>query len=200
MESTSEVQGKTHLAETKPKTPRIKPIDKPSSPRLRLAYWLTRRELGKVITPMKVVQARMPYTLGLAWNMMRSEDKLSLPEDLIFYIKSYVASLNGCSFCVDIAKAQSDEKEAVDNFGQLGNFASSDSFTRSEKAALQYVDEATRNKEVSEKTFDELRRYYSEREIVEITWLNALENYYNLINRPLRIESDDLCRLPSSLS
>lgn len=178
-------------------SPRINPIENPSSLRLRLAYWLTRRELGKVITPLKVVQARMPHTLGLSWRMMRSEQKLSLPEDLTFCIKCYVASLNGCSFCVDLAKAQSDDENAVVKYGRLEKFRSSDSFTDAEKAALQYVDEATRNKEVSEKTFDELRRHYSEKEIVEITWLNALENYYNLINRPLRIESDELCNLPS---
>ena len=34
------------------------------------------------------------------------------------------------------------------------------------------------------------RDNYSEREIVEITWLNAVHNYYNLINLPLEIESD----------
>jgi len=38
-----------------------------------------------------------------------------------------------------------------------------------------------------------LRRHFNEREIVEITWLNALENYYNLINLPLEIESDGFC-------
>jgi hypothetical protein len=28
-----------------------------------------------------------------------------------------------------------------------------------------------------------------------ITWLNALDNYYNLINLPLEIESDGFCAL-----
>jgi hypothetical protein len=30
---------------------------------------------------------------------------------------------------------------------------------------------------------------------VEITWLNALENYYNLINVPLEIGSDGFCTI-----
>ena len=44
-------------------------------------------------------------------------------------------------------------------------------------------------------TFEALRRHFSEREIVEITWVNAVENYYNLINLPLGIESDGFCSL-----
>jgi len=48
---------------------------------------------------------------------------------------------------------------------------------------------------VSDATFAELQRHFNEREIVEITWLNALENYYNLINLPLGIESDGLCAI-----
>jgi len=51
------------------------------------------------------------------------------------------------------------------------------------------------DKRVSDATFDALRRNFSEAEIVEITWLNAIHNYYNLINIPLEIESDDLCAI-----
>jgi alkylhydroperoxidase family enzyme len=40
---------------------------------------------------------------------------------------------------------------------------------------------------VSDATFASLRKQFNDREIVEITWLNALENYYNLINIPLEI-------------
>ena len=35
--------------------------------------------------------------------------------------------------------------------------------------------------------------HFSESEIVEITWLNAVHNYYNLMNIPLEIESDGYC-------
>jgi alkylhydroperoxidase family enzyme len=40
-----------------------------------------------------------------------------------------------------------------------------------------------------------VRKHFSEREIVELTWLNALENYYNLMNVPLEIEQDGLCAI-----
>ena len=44
-------------------------------------------------------------------------------------------------------------------------------------------------------TFERLRKHFNEREIVEITWVNALANYYNLINVPLELEADGLCAI-----
>ena len=46
-----------------------------------------------------------------------------------------------------------------------------------------------------DETFETLRSHYNEQEIVEITWVNALENYYNLISIPLGLESDGLCAI-----
>ncbi len=173
--------------------PRLKPIDNPTGIKLKLAYWFTKKKLGKVITPVKVVQARMPETLSLSQKLMNIEHNLSLSDELIFYIKSYVATLNGCSFCVDIAKADAQENIDISKYKQLLNYQSSDIFDKAEKAALQYVEQATLEKQVGDAIFEELQTHYNEKEIVEITWLNALENYYNLINRPLGIASDNLC-------
>lgn len=56
--------------------------------------------------------------------------------------------------------------------------------------ALAWVEEATREKRVSGATFAALRAQFSDEEIVEIVGLNALEDFYNLSNIPLEIESD----------
>jgi alkylhydroperoxidase family enzyme len=48
---------------------------------------------------------------------------------------------------------------------------------------------------VADTTFEALRKHFSEREIVELTFLNALENFYNLLNLPLGIEDDGLCAI-----
>ena len=42
---------------------------------------------------------------------------------------------------------------------------------------------------------ENLRAHFSEREIVEITWLNAIGNYFNLLAVPLALESDDVVSL-----
>lgn len=61
-----------------------------------------------------------------------------------------------------------------------------------EKAALAFAEEATRHRTVSEATWREVRKYLSEVEIVELAWLNAAENYFNLQAGVLGIESDGL--------
>lgn len=174
-------------------TPRIDPIDNPGSIKLKLAYWFTKRQMGKVITPLKVVQTRFPETLSVSQKIMAAEDSLTLPDELVFYIKSYVSTLNGCSFCIDLAKAEAEDKNLADKYEHLRNYESADVFDDAEKAALKYVEQATTEKEVSDNIFNRLKHHYDDQEIVEITWLNAIQNYYNLINKPLRINSDNLC-------
>ena len=178
--------------------PRLNPIERPKSLKLKLAYWFTRRLMGKVITPLKVVQARFPESLGLANELIKVQNKISIDPKLKHLIKVYTATLNGCAFCVDIGKASAQQNK-IDPviFEDLLRFDESDHFTDAEKAALSYVDEATRNKHVSEETFENLKRYFSEEDIVQITTLNAIENYYNLMNAPLNIASDHLCEVPN---
>src|SRR6185369_1619682 len=45
---------------------RIEPIERPANLFTRFAYWMMKRQLGKVMTPAKVVYARMPKSLVLA--------------------------------------------------------------------------------------------------------------------------------------
>ncbi len=104
--------------------------------------------------------------------------------------------LNKCLFCEDIAKAVAVEYGlTLDKYHALGAFRSSPLYSAAERAALAYVEEATQQKHVSDETFAALKEHFSDTHIVEITWLNALENYYNLINLPLEIEADGLCVL-----
>lgn len=176
--------------------PRLKPIENPQSIKLKLAYWFTERLIGKVITPLKVHYSRFPEGLGLSQKIVNTEEKITLNSRLQHLIKVYVATINGCSFCVDIGKASA-EKNNLDPeiFTDLLRIEESSEFTESEKAALAYVDETTRNKHVDDATFERLQKHFDEREIVQITLLNAVENFYNIMNAPLNIGSDELCEL-----
>lgn len=179
--------------------PRLAPVDNPNSLKLKLAYWFTRRIMGKVITPMKVHYARFPEGLGLSQKLYSTEEKIMLDPRLKHLIKVYVAAVNGCAFCIDIGKASAhnhDLDPAI--FEDLLRFEESDRFSRAEKAALAYAEEATRSKHVSDATFERLQNYFDEREIVQITLLNAIENFYNLMNAPMNIGSDELCEIWSN--
>ncbi|WP_179862252.1 carboxymuconolactone decarboxylase family protein [Longibacter salinarum] len=180
--------------------PRLEPIDRPDSWWMRLVYWITKRTLGRVITPVKVVNARVPGSASVAQKMNATEKQLSIDPELRFLIKSYVATLNGCSFCIDIAQASAqDQGISIEKYDALLQYETSDVFSPRERAALVYVEEATRSTSVTDATFDALRTHFDDRAIAELTWLNAMENYYNLLNRPLNIGSDKLCAIRSDI-
>jgi alkylhydroperoxidase family enzyme len=79
-----------------------------------------------------------------------------------------------------------------EKFDALADWRESDVFDDRERAALAYAEEATRERVVSDETFGTLRKRFSEREIAEITIVNAVENFYNFLNVPLEIPDDGL--------
>ena len=176
---------------------RLNPIDKPKGIAMREAFWMTQRQFGKVLTPMRVLYPRMPGGMKLAYEMQKFENGgLHLDAELHFMVGSLVSEINGCSFCVDISRAMAIRKHmGLEKFNDLVGYRSSPLYSDRERAALRYVEEATRHKRVSDATFASLRQNFSENEIVELTWLNAVHKHYNLINLPLEIESDGLCAI-----
>jgi len=177
---------------------RIPPIEKPKGLVARVAYWMSRRQLGKVMTPLKVVFARIPGTIFHEYALVRilEGNKLKLDPTLRLLVQHHVARLNGCGFCVDIGRAVAVQHRVdLGKIDAVSEFRVNPIFTERERAALAYVEEATRSKRVGDATFETLRRHFDEREIVEVTWLCAVENYFNLVNLPLEIESDGLCAI-----
>jgi len=176
---------------------RLQPVERPSTLMGKLAYAMCKRRLGKVITPLKVVYARVPKSMKVGYAISKfTEVGFMLHPELRLLIQAHVARLNDCAFCVDIGEAIAARGGiSIAIHGALDDYRTSPEFTARERAALAYAEEATLNKRVSDETFAVLREHFNDREIVEITLLNAIENYYNLINLPLEIESDGLCAI-----
>ena len=176
---------------------RLQPVENPSGLMMKFAYWMTARRFGKVITPMKVVTARVPKSIRLSYEIAKMmEHGFSLTTELQFLLHIYISMVNQCHFCIDIAEAEALRRTgSFEKIKRLARYREDPAFTAAERAALAYVEEVSRTKTASDATFGELRRAFSDQQIAEITVLNALENYYNLINRPLGIESDGLCAL-----
>lgn len=176
---------------------RLDPIEKPSSLMMQIAYWGIKRQMGKVMTPVKVVTARMPDSLKLTNEIVKFETKkIRLEQELHYMIVAFVSQINGCSFCSDLARSMAiRENVSLGKLDALTEYSTNSLFSPRERAALSFVEEATRSKRVSDPTFNELSKHFRDWEITEIIWLNALENYYNLINIPLEIGSDGFCAL-----
>jgi AhpD family alkylhydroperoxidase len=164
---------------------------------LRFIYWMAPRQYGKVPTNIKVIVARAPKTLNLFSTIGKYETKgIRLDKQLHYLISMFVAGTNGCGFCVDFGRMMAvKENMSMEKFNALPAYRTSALFSDKERAALAYAEEITRNRRVSNETFEELRKYFRDWEIVEITTLTAVSNFENLLNLPLEIGSDGLCAI-----
>ncbi|MGA8044344.1 MAG: carboxymuconolactone decarboxylase family protein [Terracidiphilus sp.] len=76
-----------------------------------------------------------------------------------------------------------------DQLAHLAEWPQRDDFTPAEKAALRLAETVTRDAHaVTDEQFAELRRYYSEGEIVELLCAIGLFNYFNRFNNALQME------------
>lgn len=175
---------------------RLQPIENPPSWLVRIAYWYSRRRFGKVLTTLKVLYARRPNLMRPYAALLDSENKLlTLPATLRILLKAKIAASNGCPFCVDIALYSASEAATKNQIGALDMYQTNPWFSAQERSALAFVEEATLHRSVSDQTFEALRAHFGEAEIVELTWLMALENFMNLTTVPLDIGSDQLCAI-----
>jgi phosphoribosylanthranilate isomerase len=173
----------------------LAPIEHPASPMLKMVYAMSRRQFGKVMTPLKVFAARMPLAFGaFIGKIAKLDKKLDLPRETQMLVRERVAHINVCEFCIDIGRAFAIKARMNEaKFDAINDYATSPQFSEAERALLDYVTELVRDKSVKPQTFARLRQHYSERSICEIVWLVASEHFYNMTNIGLNIQSDMLC-------
>jgi alkylhydroperoxidase family enzyme len=178
----------------------LPPIEQPKGLMMKLVYYLTRRQFGKVLTPLKVYSARLPAAFGMFYGKIgRLDKKLLLSRETVMLIREQVARINVCLFCIDIGRSFTIRARMNQaKFDALEQYSTSPLFTEADRAALDYVTELTKDKKVNPDTFARMSGYYSEREICEIVWLVASEHVYNMTNIGLNIHSDMLCDITKS--
>ena len=176
----------------------LAPIEKPKSLGLKLAYYFSKRQFGKVITPLKIFGARMPAAFGMFYGKVAQLDKqLSLPQETVMLIRERVARINICLFCIDAARAHIiSQKMDTAKFDALNDYQNSPLFNEAERAVLDYASELTTNKTASPAVFFAMKKHFTERQLCEIAFIVASEHLYNLTNIGLNIHSDMLCKVP----
>ena len=86
--------------------PYLAPLDKAPSLGVWVFFRLCRYLLGKVMTPARVIYARMPRLLIPQLLMYRLAARgLSLPPLLVHRVHVRVSLRNGCAFCTDVHQA-----------------------------------------------------------------------------------------------
>jgi hypothetical protein len=53
----------------------LPPIEKPKGLMMKLVYYFTRKQFGKVLTPLKVYSARLPASFGMFYGKVANLDK-----------------------------------------------------------------------------------------------------------------------------
>lgn len=188
------------LAKALSDEPYLAPVERPHSIIMRLVYAVTQKQFGKVLTPLKVWGVRLPPAFGtFVGKISKLDKKLVLPQEIQFLVRQRVAQINTCTFCVDIGRYFAmKEHVAEDKIQALERYRESPLFNERERAALDYVTELTRDKQIAPATITRLKANFSDREICEIAWLVAGEHVYNMINIGLNIHSDSLCSVPAA--
>jgi len=158
-----------------------------------LAPILTKIRSGRRGTVINVYKLLL-HTPGIAeiWldliNAVRWKTKLDDRLREIVIIR--VGHLNRCSYVVrqhvplHSAPAGLTQEES----NALADWRAGTLFNARERAALAFTDASTREVEVPDAVFDELKRHFSERQIVELTVLIGAYNMHTRMCQALRID------------
>lgn len=178
-------------------TPRLEPLEKAPTLLGKLMSLAYRWQLGRTITPARVLYNRVPRMWNVSWALVNLDLRgYTLDEEITLLVHTRTSQLNGCGFCKDIAAARAvQQRLGMEKFQALEDWASSPLFSERERAALAYADEVTRTRDASDATWEGLRKQFDEREAAEVVVCTAVSNFYNLLNVPLRIEEDGLREL-----
>jgi uncharacterized peroxidase-related enzyme len=113
----------------------------------------------------------------------------SLDRKLYELIYLRVSFINRCRYCTQHHVASSKRVGLTsENWSALkaGNYSR---FSEKERTALTYVEKLTRAPhEISEADFDELKKHFSDAEIVDLHMLTGLANLTNRLTDPLGLE------------
>ena len=166
---------------------------------LRPFYWNQKRKYGEVLNP-ALLWGRVPGLFMAVATFYGLLDRKSSPIDPVLrsLITVRVSQINWCSFCVDInSSTLAKRSRSMDKVMQMENWRESSIFNEKEKAALEYAEAITfSDKQVTDEIVTNLRNYFNEDGIVELTGLIAFQNLSSKFNSALDVKSQGFCKIP----
>jgi AhpD family alkylhydroperoxidase len=108
---------------------------------------------------------------------------------LLHMIKLRVSQINGCAFCIDMhwkdARAAGETEQRL--YG-LDAWRESPYYTERERAAFEWAESITlvSQSHVPDDVFERLRTQFTEKEIVDLTYVVAMINLWNRVAIPFR--------------
>jgi alkylhydroperoxidase family enzyme len=156
---------------------------------------MARKMYGKTVLPLQMAAHVPKFILPFFMTGAFAHGRSTLPGSTRLLAMQLVGEINQCHWCIDYARSLSG-RDTIEKSLHVLQFATHAAFSDAERAALRYASEATQTPvEVSDETFAALRRHYSERQIVELTFAVAIENFFNRVNAPLGVEAEGFCAI-----
>jgi alkylhydroperoxidase family enzyme len=87
----------------------------------------------------------------------------------------------------------------LEKVAEVLNWRDSKRFSPAERAALEYAERITyTDRQVDDALFAELKKHFTEAQIVELTAAIAMENFRSKFNPPLGIAAQGFCMVPAA--
>ena len=160
--------------------------------RYRPLFWWQKRKYGRVLDS-SLVWVKVPRLFSAVAKLYGVLDRRSspLPRELRLMVIVRVSQMNRCQFCIDLNTARlmrllKSSKKVL----ELSSWFESTLFSKKERAVLDYVDKITdSNSEVDDHCFEQLKAFFDEKSLIELTALIAFQNMSTKFNEALRIPS-----------
>ena len=134
---------------------------------------------------MKVAPGVLQAMLSLEKYLIQS----GLERELIDLVKLRASQINGCAYCIDMHwKDLRAEGASEQKLYGLDAWQESTYYTDRERAALAWTEAVTRldDRQVSDPVFELARRFFSEKELADLTLCIVAINGWNRLNIAFR--------------
>ncbi len=167
---------------------------------LKPFFWSQKRRYGEVLQP-GLLWGRVPKLFAAVAMLYGVLDRKSSPlsPTLRSLVTVRVSQINWCEFCVDINAATLAKRAGSDaKVSALAQWRESDLFDDRERAVLEYTEAMTiTNHRVSAEMVSDLRRFYDENALVELSALIAFQNLSSKFNSALDVPAQGFCHIPA---
>nr|WP_314519986.1 carboxymuconolactone decarboxylase family protein [uncultured Lelliottia sp.] len=157
---------------------------------------MQKKHFGVVLNPTRW-WGRMPclFWLVALFVGFLERKKARLNPALRALLMTRISQLCHCAFCIDANSLRLAERcGALDKVQAVSEWRTSTLFTAEERAALDYAEATTATPpQVTEAIKSELKRFYNDETITEMTALIAFQNLSARFNAALEIPSQGLC-------
>lgn len=163
---------------------------------LRPFFWNQRRKYGQPLEA-ALVWARRPRLFLAIANLYGALDRRRSPVSptIRSLVTVRVSQINHCRFCVDLnSMTLAKRAGSMDKVFALESWRESVGFTPEERAALDYAEAMTdSSRQVTDSIAEELRKYWDDDGIVELTALIAFQNLSSKFNAALEVPPQGFC-------